>query len=90
MWPCKDPEIPKATGCYINVTEVNKLFAEFKAQGVIHPNGELQDMPWKMRQFSILDNDGNIIHFGEDICLINKQLIPPAVYVNDLNRWIIP
>ena len=67
MWPCKDPEIPKATGCYVNVTEVDKLFAEFKAHGVIHPNGELQDMPWEMRQFSILDNDGNIIHFGEDI-----------------------
>jgi len=53
MWPCKNPEIPKTTGCYVNVTEVNKLFAEFKAQGMIHPNGELQDMPWEMRQFSI-------------------------------------
>ena len=64
-WPCKDPEIPKATGCYINVTEVDKLYEELKVQGVVHPNGDLQDMPWGMRQFSILDNAGNIIHFGE-------------------------
>ena len=71
-WPCKDPEIPKATGCYINVTDVDKLYTELKAKGVIHPNGDLQDMPWKMRQFSILDNDSNIIHFGEDISVNNK------------------
>jgi catechol 2,3-dioxygenase-like lactoylglutathione lyase family enzyme len=67
LWPCKDPEIPKATGCYINVTEVDKLYEELKAQGVVHPNGPLKDMEWGMRQFSILDNAGNIIHFGEDI-----------------------
>jgi uncharacterized glyoxalase superfamily protein PhnB len=40
---------------------------ELKEKGIIHPNGDLTDMPWGMRQFSILDNDGNIIHFGEDI-----------------------
>jgi catechol 2,3-dioxygenase-like lactoylglutathione lyase family enzyme len=67
MWPTKDPEIPKATSCYVNVTEVDKLYAELKEKGIIHPNGDLTDMPWGMRQFSILDNDGNIIHFGEDI-----------------------
>ncbi len=31
------------------------------------PNGKLQTMAWGMRQFSILDNSGNIIHFGQDI-----------------------
>ena len=67
LWPCKDPEIPKATGCYINVTEVDQLYAEYKANRLIHPHGDLKDMPWKRRQFSVLDNNGNIIHFGEDI-----------------------
>lgn len=67
LWPCKDPEIPKNTGCYVNVDEVEKLYAEFEPLGVIHPNGALQQMPWGMKQFSILDNNGNIIHFGEDM-----------------------
>ncbi|QXV65737.1 VOC family protein [Mucilaginibacter sp. 21P] len=67
LWPCDDPKIPKATGCYVNVTEVDKLYQELKPKNIIHPNGDLQDMPWGMRQFSILDNSGNIIHFGEDI-----------------------
>lgn len=67
FWTTNDPSIPKNTGCYINVTEVDHLYAEYEKQDVIHPEGKLTDMPWQMRQFSILDNNGNIIHFGEDI-----------------------
>jgi len=67
LWPCKDPNIPKNTGCYVNVTDVDTLYAEYKPLGVIHPNGDLSEMPWKMKQFSILDNNGNIIHFGEEM-----------------------
>lgn len=66
LWPTSDPEVPKATGCYVRVTEVDELFVAYKEQGVVHPNGSLKNMPWGMRQFSILDNSGNIIHFGED------------------------
>jgi hypothetical protein len=43
------------------------LYNELEPLGVVHPNGKLQEMPWKMKQFSILDNNGNIIHFGEEI-----------------------
>lgn len=67
LWPTKDPEHPKANGCYVNVDAVDELYAELEPKGIIHPDGALQDMPWGMRQFSILDNNGNIIHFGEDI-----------------------
>lgn len=68
FWSTSDPEIPKNTGCYMNVSEVDKLYARYEPEGVIHPEGSLTDMPWGMRQFSILDNNGNIIHFGERIC----------------------
>jgi catechol 2,3-dioxygenase-like lactoylglutathione lyase family enzyme len=67
LWPTNDPEIPKVTGCYINVVGVDKLYAEYLPMGVVHPNGKLADKPWGRRQFSILDNNGNIINFGEDI-----------------------
>ena len=67
LWPCKDPAIAKNTGCYINVTNVDKLYAEFEPLGIVHPNGKLQEMPWKMKQFSVVDNNDNIIHFGEEI-----------------------
>ena len=67
LWPCKDPEIAKATACYINVSAVDKLYAELQPLGVVHPKGDLQEMPWGMKQFSILDNNGNLIHFGEEM-----------------------
>ena len=67
-WPCNEPEIAKNTGCYVNVTEVEKLYAEYEPLGIVHPNGgALELKPWGMKQFSILDNNGNIIHFGEDM-----------------------
>jgi hypothetical protein len=67
LWPCNDPEIPKNTGCYVNVTEIDNLYAKYEPLGIVHPNGKLEEKPWKMKQFSILDNNGNIIHFGEDM-----------------------
>lgn len=67
LWPTNDPEIPKNTGCYVNVTEVDNLYAEYEPLGIVHPNGKLEIKPWEMKQFSILDNSGNIIHFGENM-----------------------
>ena len=58
---------PKIPVCYINVTEIDKLYEKYEPLGIVHPNGKLEEKPWKMKQFSILDNNGNIIHFGEDM-----------------------
>lgn len=71
LWPCADAAIAKSTSCYIIVNEVEKLYAEYKSAGVVHPENELQDRPWKMKEFSILDNNGNLIHFGQDISGVN-------------------
>lgn len=65
LWKCDDESIPKNTGCYINVDEIEKLYEEFSAFNIIHPNGQLEVKPWEMKQFSILDNSGNILHFGQ-------------------------
>lgn len=65
-WPAADPEIPKNTGCYINVNDARALYEEYRPHNIIHPSGHLELKPWGMLQFSILDNNGNIIHFGED------------------------
>lgn len=67
LWKCNDENIPKNTGCYVNVNEIDELYKEFGALNIIHPNGKLENKPWEMRQFSILDNSGNILHFGQNI-----------------------
>jgi hypothetical protein len=65
LWKTNDPEVPKNTGCYVRVNEIYTFYEECKQLQIVHPNGPLKDQPWGMRQFSILDNSGNIINFGE-------------------------
>lgn len=67
LWPTHDESVSKNTGCYVNVTNVDLLCREYEAHGIKHPNGKLETKPWLMRQFSVLDNNGNIIHFGQDV-----------------------
>ncbi len=53
------------TQCYCYVSDVDALHAEYNEQGVLHPNGPLEDKPWGTRQFTILDDDGNALVFGQ-------------------------
>ena len=65
FWLTDDAEIPKATSCRIDVVGVNELYQEMSASGVVHPNGPLIEQPWGLREFAVLDDDGNMIKFGE-------------------------
>lgn len=67
FWRCNNKMIPKNTSCYIHVQEVDLLYKEMKASDVVHPNGPLTDQPWGMREFAVLDGDGNMIKFGEKL-----------------------
>jgi len=44
-------------------TEIDTLFAEMRDKDVIHPNGPLQDKPYGLREFAVLDLDGNLLTF---------------------------
>ena len=67
LWPANDKKIAENTGCYVNVSDVDSLYAQYLPHNVLHPEGALKEMDWGMKQFSILDNNGNIIHFGQDM-----------------------
>lgn len=67
FWKCNNKLHPENTSCYIHVTDVEILYAEMKQAGVVHPNGPLTKQPWGMHEFAILDEDGNMIKFGERI-----------------------
>ena len=69
FWLTGDADIPKATSCRIDVTGVDQLYEEMSAAGVVHPNGPLTDQPWGLREFAVLDVDGNMIKFGQRIDL---------------------
>ena len=51
--------------CYIYVENVEALYREYKAVGVIHPNGKLAHRHWKMYEFVASDPDNNALRFGQ-------------------------
>lgn len=65
FWLTEDADIPKATSCRVDVDGVDQLYEEMNASGVVHPNGPLTDQPWGLREFAVLDGDGNMIKFGQ-------------------------
>lgn len=51
---------------YIRVSEIEKIYETFLNTGVeIHPNGKLENKPWGLKEFSILDPASNLLTFGE-------------------------
>lgn len=48
-------------------TDIDALFAEMRDKDVIHPNGPLQDKPYGLREFAVLDLDGNLLTFFQPL-----------------------
>lgn len=67
FWLCDERQIAENTSCRIDVEGIESLYAELLPQGVVHPNGSLEDKPWGFREFAVLDSDGNLITFVQEI-----------------------
>ena len=59
--------LPGTGSCRIRVEGVDELYASYQAQGVVHRNGALRDQPWGVRDFVVVDLDGNALAFFEQI-----------------------
>jgi len=64
-FPTLNPEINYA-GCYWRVQDASALFDEFQSAGVTRL-GELEDKPWGMREFHIIDPSDNLVRIGQAI-----------------------
>ena len=62
-----DKYLCKNSSCYILVNNIEDFYASLSAKDIISPDGQLQSKPWNMKEFSILDNNGNLLRFGEKI-----------------------
>ena len=53
-------------GCYWRVTDVQALYDEYAAIGMpnLHP---IEEKPWGMREFALIDPHGNLIRIGQEI-----------------------
>ncbi len=51
--------------CYIFTDNIEDLYADLSAKELIYPKGQLIAKPRGYKEFSILDNNGNSIFFGQ-------------------------
>ena len=51
--------------CRIGVEVVNELYQVIQPLRILHPNGQLEEMPWGTREFGVLDPDNNLVTFFE-------------------------
>jgi len=65
FWACDDAEIARNTSCYVRVTDVYALHAEFAL--TLPELGPVQDRPWGMAELHVFDPDGNLVTFGQEI-----------------------
>jgi catechol 2,3-dioxygenase-like lactoylglutathione lyase family enzyme len=60
-----------SAGCYIRVVEVESLYKVCSALGLpssgIPRIDRLEDKPWGIREFAIVDPDGNLLRIGQVI-----------------------
>lgn len=67
FWACTDRHIAEATGCRVQVQAIEGLYAQCVSHAIVHPNAPLKNKPWGTKEFAILDPDGNLVTFFEEI-----------------------
>jgi uncharacterized glyoxalase superfamily protein PhnB len=65
LWQCSDRQLAENTSCRVNVSGIDAIYEEYQTQGIIHPNGALSTKPWGLREFTVLDPNGNCVVFAE-------------------------
>jgi catechol 2,3-dioxygenase-like lactoylglutathione lyase family enzyme len=63
FWSCDDRRIAEHTSCYLLVSDVDALHAEWGARGVAVAPPTLRD--WGMREFYVTDPHGNLLRCGQ-------------------------
>jgi catechol 2,3-dioxygenase-like lactoylglutathione lyase family enzyme len=60
-----------SAGCYIRVLDVETIYREFSASNLpamgIPRMDPLEDKPWGLREFAIVDADGNLLRVGQPL-----------------------
>jgi catechol 2,3-dioxygenase-like lactoylglutathione lyase family enzyme len=58
-------------GCYIRLSNVEALYKAFQVaslpKGGIPRMDTIADKPWGMREFAVVDQDGNLLRIGQEL-----------------------
>jgi len=51
--------------CFIYTDDVEDLYTKMAEKDLLYPKGQINDLKFGKKEFSIMDNNENIIRFGE-------------------------
>lgn len=65
FYKASDKYLCENSSCYIMVNDIEDLYLSFSSRDIIHPVNKLETKPWGVKEFSIVDNNGNILRFAQ-------------------------
>ena len=63
---CSDKKLCENSCCYIKVSDIECLYSDLSAVDIVSLKGKLEDKPRGIKEFSVRDNNGNLLKFAED------------------------
>jgi catechol 2,3-dioxygenase-like lactoylglutathione lyase family enzyme len=63
---CADKKLCEASSCYIRVTDVQCLFADFAGKEIIYPENKLVHSKGNKKSFTLKDNNGILLRFVQE------------------------
>ena len=73
LWLSGDRQLAENTSCRINVSGIEALYDEYQTQNLIHPNGAITTKLWGLREFAVVDLNGNCVTFAETPATANRR-----------------
>lgn len=61
-----DKQLCENSSCYIRVADVQCLYTEMAARGIIYPENKLLDLPGHKKGFTLKDNNGILLRFVQE------------------------
>ena len=69
FWLCKGRHIAENTSAYIRVEGIDDMHQALQTASEGGEVTPVSDRPWGMREFYVIDPDGNLLRFGEQVAV---------------------
>jgi hypothetical protein len=65
VWLCAEPALAENSSCRIQVSDIEALYQEYQAKGLLEPDVTVSVKPWGAKEFVVFDPDRVLLTFFE-------------------------
>lgn len=69
FWLCRDRHIAENTSAYVRVEGIDDMHQAMQLASEGGKITQVSDRSWGMREFYVIDPDGNLLRFGEQVAV---------------------